>query len=44
MAVKAVFAAAAMLAVAIALLLPVPHVREKNDAVSSIPTIEIGNG
>ena len=44
MAVKAVCAAAAALAVMVAMLLPVPNARNKAEAASSIPTIEIGRG
>lgn len=45
MAVKAVFAAAAALAVGIALILPLPHASKGEvEAASSIPTLEVGRG
>ena len=45
MAVKALFAAAAALAVGLAMLLPVPHAdKNKAEAASRIPTIDIGRG
>lgn len=43
MAVKTVFAAAAALAVAIAMLLPVPDSRPEA-RTSSIPTMDVGRG
>jgi|APLow6443716910_1056828.scaffolds.fasta_scaffold220088_2 hypothetical protein len=43
MAVKAVFAAATALAVAIAMLLPVPNNRSEA-RTSSIPTMDVGRG
>ncbi|MFN3859668.1 MAG: hypothetical protein ACK4RV_18135 [Caulobacter sp.] len=42
MAVKALFAAAAALAVALAMLLPVPGAQSK-PAKSQIPTLELGD-
>lgn len=45
MAVKALFAAAAALAVGLAMILPVPHSKESAaEAASKIPTIEVGRG
>jgi len=44
MAIKAVFAAAAALAVGIAMLLPVPRARSEEARTSAIPTMEIGRG
>lgn len=44
MAVRAVFAAAALLAIAIAMLLPVPGARSHETRTSQMPTLEIRRG
>lgn len=44
MAVKAIFALAALVALAIAMMLPVPGERPSHAQTSQIPTVAVGEG